>query len=262
MPPGAPPGTRLPRPDNMGVQSLEIGGPHNPEVEAVAREHPEDLHLRRAQRRLSAAHRRAISRVARTAGADRRKAEVDQIVAHAERARERGDSFEEQIVVAIQAMLVSPELSVPHRARPGSRAPLRPDSYYLNDYELASRLSYFLWSSMPDDEPLMRAADQGTLRRPEVLEAQVQRMLKDPKIARFVENFGGQWLQFRALESHKPDFYKFPLWDNYLRISAEQGDPAVLREPDPRRSQHPRISRRRLHVRQRIPGPSSTVSRT
>ena len=47
-------------------------------------------------------------------------------------------------------------------------------------------------------------------------------MLKDPKIARLVENFGGQWLQFRALESHRPDFYKFPLWDNYLRLSAEQ----------------------------------------
>jgi hypothetical protein len=74
---------------------------------------------------------------------------------------------------------------------------------------------------MPDDA-LMRAAEQGRLRRPEVLTAQVQRMLKDPKIARFVENFGGQWLQFRALESHKPDYYKFPLWDNYLRMSAEQ----------------------------------------
>ena len=92
-------------------------------------------------------------------------------------------------------------------------------SYPLNDYDLASRLSYFLWSSMPDDE-LLRVAEQGTLHRPEVLMAQTRRMLKDPKIARLVENFGGQWLQFRALESHQPDFYKFPLWDNYLRISA------------------------------------------
>ena len=50
----------------------------------------------------------------------------------------------------------------------------------------------------------------------------MQRMLKDPKIGRLVENFGGQWLQFRALEAHRPDFYKFPLWDNYLRMSAEQ----------------------------------------
>jgi len=66
----------------------------------------------------------------------------------------------------------------------------------------------------------MHAAELGTLHRPEVLNAQVKRMLKDPKIGRLVENFGGQWLQFRALESHVPDFYKFPLWDNYMRISA------------------------------------------
>ena len=74
---------------------------------------------------------------------------------------------------------------------------------------------------MPDDE-LTKVAASGHLRRPEVLDAQVKRMLKDPKIERLVENFGGQWLQFRALEAHRPDFYKFPLWDNYLRLSAEQ----------------------------------------
>src|ERR1019366_9964966 len=80
-----------------------------------------------------------------------------------------------------------------------------PSMYRLNDYDLASRLSYFLWSSMPDDE-LLHAADLGTLHQPPVLNAQVKRMLKDPKIDRLVENFGGQWLQFRALESHQPDF--------------------------------------------------------
>jgi hypothetical protein len=93
-----------------------------------------------------------------------------------------------------------------------------PDAHYLSDYELASRLSYFLWSSMPDED-LLRAAERGTLRRPEVIEAQVRRMLRDSKISRFVENFGGQWLQFRGLESHQPDFYLFPAFDNYLRIS-------------------------------------------
>jgi Protein of unknown function (DUF1592)/Protein of unknown function (DUF1588)/Protein of unknown function (DUF1585) len=93
-----------------------------------------------------------------------------------------------------------------------------PDAYYLNDFELASRLSYFLWSSMPDDE-LSRIAGKGTLRRPGVLEVQVRRMLQDPKSARLVENFGGQWLQFRGLESHQPDFYLYPAYDNYLRDS-------------------------------------------
>ena len=69
---------------------------------------------------------------------------------------------------------------------------------------------------MPDDE-LLRVAERGTLRRPEVIEAQVRRMLADPKISRLVENFGGQWLQFRGLESHQPDFYLYPAFDNYLR---------------------------------------------
>ena len=144
---------------------------------------------------------------------------------HVTRARLRGDSFEDQIVVAIEAMLVSPNFLFRVEKDPPAARVVRtastaaPQSYPLNDYDLASRLSYFLWSSMPDDE-LLRVAGQGTLRRPDVLMAQTRRMLKDPKINRLVENFGGQWLQFRALESHQPDFYKFPLWDNYLRISA------------------------------------------
>jgi hypothetical protein len=154
------------------------------------------------------------------------KLEVDQLMAQATRARLRGDSFEEQIVVAMEAMLVSPSFLFRIEKDPPAPKTVRtasvsstPEVYRLNDYALASRLSYFLWSSMPDDE-LLRLADLGTLHRPQVLDAQVARMMKDPKISRLVENFGGQWLQFRALESHQPDFYKFPLWDNYMSISA------------------------------------------
>jgi mono/diheme cytochrome c family protein len=212
VPPGAPAGTRLPRPDTMGVQSLEIGGPHDPEVKPS----PESTRkIFICAERNDSCLRRIVSNLARRAyRAPVAKADVDQLMAHAKRVKERGDPFEEQVAVAIQAMLVSPRYLF-RIERDQARA------YYLNDHELASRLSYFLWSSLPD-EPLMRAADQGTLRRPAVLEAQVRRMLQDPKIARFVENFGGQWLQFRALESHKPDFYKFPMWDNYVRLSADK----------------------------------------
>ena len=88
----------------------------------------------------------------------------------------------------------------------------------MTEHELASRLSYFLWASMPDDE-LLRCADQGTLRRPAVLAGQVRRMLKDEKAGSLVEAFGGQWLQVRALESISPDRERYPAFDNNLRLS-------------------------------------------
>src|SRR5581483_9428114 len=91
----------------------------------------------------------------------------------------------------------------------------------LTDHELASRLSYFLWSSMPDDE-LLGCADRGTLKQPAVLAAQVRRMLKDPKSHALVDNFGGQWLELRKLESVKPDRQRFPEWDSYLRMSMQR----------------------------------------
>ena len=88
-------------------------------------------------------------------------------------------------------------------------APIRP-------YELASRLSYFLWSSQPDDE-LLRVAGSGALSRPEVQQAQVIRMLRDPKSFALVENFGGQWLQFRNINVVRPDPGRFPVFDDGLR---------------------------------------------
>jgi mono/diheme cytochrome c family protein len=223
-PAGAPPGTRLSRPDNMGIQSMEIGGPAN----ADTKPSPESLKKIFICGQYKGAHpagcdRQIVTHLARLAY--RRpvtKQDVDQLMAQATRARLRGDSFEEQIVVAMEAMLVSPSFLFRIEKDPPrltKTAAATSDIYRLSDYDLASRLSYFLWSSMPDDE-LMRAAELGTLHRSDVLHAQVRRMLKDPKIDRLAENFGGQWLQFRALESHQPDFYKFPLWDNYMRISA------------------------------------------
>ena len=231
-PPGAPPGTRLARPDNMGIQSLEIGGPANPDVHPSAESKKAifvcDIHAAGCTRTIIGnlarrAYRRPIT-----------PQEADELVAQMTRVKQRGDSPEEQLVVGIEAILVSPNflfrIEKDHAAKtvaPAAALAAKPsaattptlsDSHYLNDYELASRLSYFLWSSMPDDD-LLRAAERGALRRPEVMEAQVRRMLQDPKVSRLVENFGGQWLQFRGLESHTPDFYLYPAFDNYLRIS-------------------------------------------
>jgi hypothetical protein len=231
-PPGAPPGTRLARPDNMGIQSLEIGGPNNPDVHPSAESRKDvflcDIHVAGCTRTIiTSLARRAYRRPVT-------QQEIDELVAQMTRVKQRGDPPEEQLVVGIEAILVSPDflfrIEKDHPVRTATPAaalaakpsaattPTLSNSHYLSDYELASRLSYFLWSSMPDDD-LMRAAERGTLRRPEVLEAQVRRMLQDPKISRLVENFGGQWLQFRGLESHQPDFYLYPAFDNYLRIS-------------------------------------------
>ncbi len=132
-------------------------------------------------------------------------------------AQQNGDSFEEGLSVAIQAMLVSPHfLFRLEQDRPVAGSEI--SSYRINQHELATRLSYFLWSSMPDDE-LLRVADQGTLRKPIVLKSQIQRMLKDEKAKALVENFGGQWLELRKLESQKPDRERFPEFDDYLRMS-------------------------------------------
>ncbi len=133
--------------------------------------------------------------------------------------RKNGDSFDESIRVALQAMLMSPNFLF--RAED------------TDQYVLASRLSYFLWSSMPDDN-LMRAANAGTLRNPAVLAAQVKRMMADPKSDALVENFVGQWLGLRLLAKRKPDPAHFPTVDDELLDSMREETTlfarAVMRE--------------------------------
>jgi len=116
----------------------------------------------------------------------------------------QADSIEQGMQVALEAILVSPRFLFR----------IEPDS--LDDFQFASRLSYFLWSSMPDDQ-LFELAAQHRLRDPEILRAQIHRMLLDPKSRALVENFGGQWLQTRNLDSLQPDPAKFPEFTNDLR---------------------------------------------
>ena len=126
-------------------------------------------------------------------------------------AQKQGDSLEEGVRVSLQAMLMSPNFLFRIERDPVGAA----GAYRLNDHELASRLSYFLWSSMPDDE-LLRAADRGTLRQPGMLEAQVRRMLDDPKASALADNFAAQWLNLRLLDRKKPDAERFPTVDDEL----------------------------------------------
>ena len=149
--------------------------------------------------------------------------EIEGYIELAKHAQEQEGSFNEGIAVGIQALLVSPDFLFRIERDPAATA-LRPGSgqaaahHRISQHELASRLSYFLWSSMPD-APLRLAADTGTLRTPAVLAAQVKRMLKDPRANALAENFGAQWLQFRALESVTRDKDRYPDFEDYLRMS-------------------------------------------
>jgi hypothetical protein len=140
--------------------------------------------------------------------------EVNRLVRFVSMAEKEGDSFEQGVRVALQALLVSPAFlfRIERDQNPTDPSVMHP----IGEYELASRLSYFLWSSMPDEE-LLRTAETGNLRKPGVLHAQVKRMLLDLKSKALVENFGGQWLQLRNLDSWKPDPDKFPEFDADLR---------------------------------------------
>ena len=129
-----------------------------------------------------------------------------------------GEGVEEGVELAIRGILLSPHFIY----RPElDDDPLSAQPRLLNDYELASRLSYFLWSSMPD-QTLFAAAADGSLEDETELRAQVDRMLSDPKAQALVDNFAGQWLRIRSLEDHVPDYASFPEWDGALRDAMGQ----------------------------------------
>jgi mono/diheme cytochrome c family protein len=140
-------------------------------------------------------------------------------------------TFEDGIERGLQGILSDPEFvfrteAAPARLRAGQ-------SYRINDLELASRLAFFLWSTTPDDQ-LITLASRGQLSSPKTLDAQVRRMLGDPRSREFVENFAGQWLQLRNLPSAAPSTQLFPDFDDNLRqafrVEAEMFFDSILRE--------------------------------
>ena len=130
--------------------------------------------------------------------------DMEALMGFYQQGRETG-SFEEGIKAALQRILVSPEFIFRFEAEPARSG----EVFHLSDVELASRLSFFLWSSAPDDE-LMILATQGKLKDPLVLEKQVRRMLKDHRSKELVNNFAGQWLYLRNLQSVIPAMDEFP----------------------------------------------------
>lgn len=124
--------------------------------------------------------------------------------------------FEAGIETALRALLVSPEFLFKVEQEPAGLA--SGEVYKISDFELASRLSFFLWSSIPDAE-LLALAEKGTLRDPQILSDQVSRMLKDPRANALVSSFAGQWLYLRNLDSVEPNTRLFPDFDDNLRQS-------------------------------------------
>jgi hypothetical protein len=154
--------------------------------------------------------------------------EVERLLQLVDKARQDGDGPEEALQVAFKAVLVSPHFlfRIERDPAPDEKRPLPlpaeryvPGVYPISEYELATRLAYFLWSSMPDEE-LFQLADKGQLRQN--LDAQVKRMLQSPKSRALVENFAGQWLQLRNLSSIMIDPKLFPRYDAFMRESMQR----------------------------------------
>ena len=136
-----------------------------------------------------------------------------------------GEPFEFGMQLAVQAVLVSPSFLFRVESDENPDDPMAERG--LTDFELASRLSYFLWSSTPDDE-LLTLAERGELRRPEILRQQAKRLLADDKARAIVDNFAEQWLNLRSLDELSPDPQVFPDWDDELRAAMKDESLAVF----------------------------------
>jgi hypothetical protein len=136
-----------------------------------------------------------------------------------EAGRDEGGSFDYGIEAVVQRILADPEFIYRSELEPADVAPGA--AYRISDLELASRLSFFLWSSIPDEE-LLELASQGRLHEPKVLEQQVERMIADERSSAFTENFTGQWLNVRGMQASEPVVDLFPDFDSTLRAAFRQ----------------------------------------
>lgn len=133
--------------------------------------------------------------------------DVEPFLARVKSKLDQNYSFEQSMRVGLKGILVSPNFLF-----------LREQGPKLDDFALASRLSYFLWSSMPDEE-LLQLAAENKLHEPDVLKEQVERLLRDPKAKAFNTNFTGQWLSLRAIDATLPDATLYPEYDDILKTS-------------------------------------------
>jgi mono/diheme cytochrome c family protein len=203
---------------NLYIEVMEVEGPFNPVPKPLPESHKRIFVATAAgpQEQDSVA-RTIIERFATRAYRRPVKAdEVARLLKLYQFAAGQKEQFEQSVKHALKAVLVSPHFlfRIERDAEPNNPQAIHP----VGQYELATRLSYFLWSSMPDDE-LYGLADRGKLWEPAVLEAQVRRMLKDPKAAALGENFAGQWLMLRTFVTMTPDRRTYRGFDEPLRAA-------------------------------------------
>jgi mono/diheme cytochrome c family protein len=218
---------------NLQVEVIEVVGPFSDEVPPLPASHRRIFTKKPGPKTTNEVAREIISSFA--GRAFRRPAttsEVARLMTLTQKALESGENFEASVKYALTAVLVSPHFLFRGELQPD---PDNPSSVHkVNEYALASRLSYFLWSSMPDEE-LFQMAANGRLRKN--LDAQIKRMIADPKARALVDNFAGQWLQLRTMEIIAPDSKLFPGFDDDLRESARRETEKlfeyVLREDRP-----------------------------
>jgi hypothetical protein len=201
----------------LNVHSVDITGPFNPKSagDTPSRARIFSCRPARASEEEGCA-RKILSIVARRAY--RRPAtasDVDALLAFYRSAR-ADRPFDGAVQAALERVLVDPEFLFRVERDPDSVAPGA--AYRISDLALASRLSFFLWSSVPDDE-LLQLAEKGRLKDPAVFEQQVRRMVADERSKTLVTNFAAQWLFLRNVKLARPDSFSFPDWDDDLRAS-------------------------------------------
>ncbi len=211
------------------VRNISVDGPYNPPPPELPAAH-QRIFAQKPDQPPREAAREIVARFAD--GAFRRPSrpeEVERLMKLYDKAEAEGERFEDRVRLALQGVLIWPDFLFRVELDPPGLAPGA--SYPIGEYELASRLSYFLWSSMPDAE-LFDLAARKKLR--ENLVGQVRRMLADPRSDAFVRNFSGQWLTTRKLAYVAPDPKEFPGFDDELRSAmtreTELFFEAILRE--------------------------------
>ena len=219
---------RYDRKKNKFLESITFVGPFPTDVEPESRKQilfcDPDSGRACVEQIIATLARRTYRR--KVAGDD-----IEALMRFFDQARAEGLNPRQGVQLAVQAMLVSPHFLFRIEHDPH---PLDPNAVHrISDIELASRLSYFLWSSMPDDE-LLDLAEKGRLSNRDALDAQMHRMLDDERSAALSVNFAGQWLETRALDNVNPDPEKFPEWGPELREDMQTETrlffAAVLRE--------------------------------
>jgi cytochrome c551/c552 len=197
------------------VLSVSIGGPFDAKGsgDTPSRRQIFSCHPANASEEMPCARKIISSLATRAYRQPVTDSDLETLLSFYQEARNKG-GFENGVEMAIRRMLASPQFLFRFERDPAGIAP--DTNYRVSDIELASRLSFFLWSSIPDDE-LIALASQGKLKNPVVLEQQVRRMLADSRSQALVDNFAGQWLYLRNLRGVAPDLEEFPNFDDNLR---------------------------------------------